>query len=314
MPQLRNAFSEREHRIQEGLEKYKEAHYEEIPLSKLLIGSKIQPVGLVKIKTHIPPRVSKNKYGEYLVIDGRHRVFEFYLNHLSLPHNIKIGCLVEDDPKDRHYSGYHVWQAGEAFPIKPRRSMFRRFFNFFGLFRVNPSFFSLEPQNRKVLSRRSLLLLDLTEDKLDALYDDFITRICDFMALVQKKKYINSPDPREFKKYESLLEELVGEEQQEKSLLQKLLDSLNNDTTRLSSPETDKVKEIIQIISGNKDDNGLITVFKTQLEIIKSGRFKENEHFEKDLISELRYARNLLISRREKLLHELREVVYNMRG
>jgi len=302
---------EKEHQIQLGLKKHSGTRYEDVPLSKIILGSKIVPIGLVKIRTNIPPRVKKNKFDEYFVIDGRHRIFNFYLNHFPPPHNIKIGCLVEDDTKDRHYAGYNVWQAAEKLHINPRRSAFRKFFNFFGLFRKSYDYFSLSNDTRNILSRKTILLIESVEDKLDDLYDDFIARTCEFMAKVKSDKYAGNKR-HTFKKlasYEATLTKLVSEEEEDESLLEQLSSSMKNDLVKSSSKNNKEIRDAMKILDGDSKNMGLIRILRKQLRIIKTRNIQDDSKFEEELLQELKYAKNLLEARRKRLFSQLHKLL-----
>ena len=228
--------------IQKGLASYPQTKYEEVPLSKIIIGTQIVPLGLVKVRTNIPPRVTKNKFNEYLVTDGRHRLFNFYLEHFPLPHEIKVGCLVEFRPADGHYSGYNIWQAAELLHLNPRRSISRRFFNYFGLFRKDYSFFAIDDQTRKDLNHRTKVLLEAVEDELDHLYQDFIKRICEFIMVIRENEKKPQLVKKQFAQYQVLLLRLVNEEKEEESLLNKLLQALKDE---LSKPQLQDNKQLL---------------------------------------------------------------------
>ena len=300
---------EKEFQIKQGLKKYSETRYEEVPLSKIILGSKIEPIGLVKIKTHIPPRVKKNKFGEYFVIDGRHRIFNFYLHHFPPPHNIKIGCLVEDDETDKHYAGYNIWQVAEKIHINPRRSGFHKFFNFFGLFRKSYDYFSLSPEARKMLSRKTILLVESVEDKLDHLYNDFIARICEFMAMLKKDEYSGNRKhtAKKLASYEVILNKLVSEEEEDESILQQLLTSLKNDLAK-SSSKNKEIQEAIRILEGNGKKAGLIKILRRQLRIIQTKDFSDDSKLEEELLQELKHAKNLLEAKRRRLFDQLNKL------
>jgi hypothetical protein len=299
-----DSHPEKQHWIDKGLHKYPGTRYEQISLSKLLITSQISPLGLVKITTWIPPRVEKNKYGEYSVIDGRHRLFEFYLTHFPLPHNIKVGCLVVDDPKGKHYTGLPVWKVAQKLHLEPRRSVGRKFFNYFGLFRKNYNYFDV--QNHKGLSRKSVMLLQAAEDKLDALYKDFIARICEFRGLLETD--ISKKDAQQIKKklalYEPLLKELVAEGKSEDSLLHKLAASLKEDVKK-----SHQAKKLLHQIQGHKDTHGLIKLFQQQLLVIETGKIRHPKQFEKILLEDLKHADKLLKIKRATLYSQAHDLL-----
>lgn len=301
---------EKKYWIERGLANHPKTSYEEVLLTKIIIGTQINPIGLVKVKTNIPPRVEKNSFGEYRVIDGRHRLFNFYLQNFPLPHEIKVGCLVEYHPTDGHYVGYNIWQAAEKMRINPRRSFLRKCFNYFGLFRKDSNLFALDSATPKNLDRRTKLLLEAVEDALDHLYQDFIARICEFSLIIKRNSSEDKPEKikKQFAQYLLLLSKLIQDENEEESLLHKLLYSLKSELKKPSLRKNESLIFIIKILEGDEEKNGLITILRNQQKIIRTGNIQNKKKLEQELAEELQYAKRLLNEKRDRLFNQLREL------
>ncbi len=290
--------------------------FEWVPLSKILIYSPVDnPISIGKTHTRGAPILTKNKYGEYAVYDGRNRVISAYIDS-DILHHTKIPCVVWYKPNDPHYRGYYVWDAVKLSAVNPRRGIVGRVLGFFGLFKrfYHYDYFTLSPKNQKRLTRKTVLLLEDTEDHLDALYQDFTARICSFLALLKKEHYSSSGYFRGIKKkfarYQAILEKLVGEEKQEESLLRKLSAAIDSELTQPFLKDNPEVKEIKKILQGEGETKGLINIFQSQLNVIKSGKLPPNfNQFEAELIQELEYAQKILTTKRERFWKTIYQLV-----
>jgi hypothetical protein len=305
--------TEEKYWIKKGLEKYSGSTYEKVPLSKILLDSKISPVGLVKIETNYPPRVEKNRYEEYKVIDGRHRIFNFYLYNFDAPHNLKVGCLVVQDPTEKHYSGFNIWDASEDLEVQSRRSALCKFLNVFGLFRKPSEFFILSKENHTILSRKTKALLESTEDQLDSLYKDFIARTNKFISLIKSDRYAGKQVKsiqKEFAEYQVMLESLVHNEEKGESILEKLILAIKEEMKKPSLKNNKQLSDILANLEGDKENSGLIVILGKQLKVIKTGKMpKDASKFERELLSEVEMSKNLIESKRSRLYDQIRKTL-----
>ncbi len=305
---------ERKEIIIVGLEKYPTFHYEAVPLSKILIfREEITFAGIFKIRSSsYPIRLSKNKEGQYWVIDGNHRLWSFYYHNPGLPHTTKINCIVDDKIDEKVYKGKYIWEVIEPeinFPYK--KPFWKRALNFFGIYLQGSVHFpGISPEIERVLTRKTRRRLEKIETALGNLYADFEKRIWELSLYLREEEFAGRKNSFEsLKKYKPKIEALIVETNTEKSLLESFCKDLEREMER-EELETYKkeLKETITILRGRgQKERGFIEILQAQLRIIDSNKVGENDPIlEKELERELAFTKTFLEERKRAYLERMK--------
>ncbi|MBI2665420.1 hypothetical protein HYX12_02250 [Candidatus Woesearchaeota archaeon] len=172
-------------------------HYEEVPLSKILV----LPIDGDVPRSHSESELillEKHKDGFYTVIDGRHRLYHHFRQNsykftggsdpksrIVCASKIYVFCMVRDVISDKRAGGVYVWQHNfdtRTFNTSFLKRIWRGITGY-SRFRL------IEGKVRRNLSITTQVILGKVEDSIGTLYSDGKTRLHDLKLIANIDEY-----------------------------------------------------------------------------------------------------------------------------